>query len=75
VLPAGLEQMTLALPWTHAMALLRYGLMEGSDPGLEAIWHLDSEVLMAGLSLAVLVAFAAVMLGLAVRVFHRKTMA
>ena len=51
-----------------------WGLMEGSDPGLEAIWHMDSDVLMAGLSLAVLAVYAAVMLTLAVRVFHRKTM-
>ena len=74
VLPAGLEQLSLALPWTHALALLRFGLMEGTNPGLEAIWHMDSDVLMAGLSLAVLAAYAVVMLTLAVRVFHRKTM-
>lgn len=74
VLPAGLEQISLALPWTHALALLRFGLMEGSDPGLQAIWHLDSNALMASLSLAVLAAYAVVMLTLAVRVFHRKTM-
>ena len=74
VLPAGSEQISLALPWTHALALLRFGLMEGTDPGLEAIWHMNSDVLMAGLSLAVLAAFAVIMLTLAVRVFHRKTM-
>ena len=75
VLPAGVEQVTLALPWTHALALMRYGLMEGTDPGLADIWHLDSELLMASLSLIVMAAFAAVMLALAVRVFYRKTMA
>ncbi len=74
VLPTGLEQISLALPWTHALALLRFGLMEGTDPGLQAIWHMDSDVFMAGLSLAVLAAYAVIMLSLAVRVFHRKTM-
>ena len=74
-LPAGLEQVTLALPWTHALALMRYGLIEGSDPGLANIWHLDSELLMASLSLIVMVTFTVVMLGLAVRVFYQKTMA
>ena len=75
VLPAGLEQITLASPWTHALAVMRYGLIQGSDPGLADIWHLDSELLMAGLSLMVMAAFAIVMLALAVRVFHQKTMA
>jgi ABC-type polysaccharide/polyol phosphate export permease len=74
VLPAGLEEFALVLPWTHALALMRYGMMEGTDPGLSDIWRLDSELLMAGLSLVVLAGFAGVLLGLAVRVFHRKTM-
>ncbi len=75
VLPAGVEQVALALPWTHAIAVMRYGLMEGSDPGLANIWHLDSELLMASLSLIVMAAFAIVTLTLAVRIFYRKTMA
>ena len=43
-------------------------------PGLQAIWHLDLNALMASLSLAVLAAYTVVMLTLAVRVFHHKTM-
>ena len=75
VLPAGLEQLSLVLPWTHALALLRFGLMEGSDPGLAAIWHMDSTVLMASLSLVVLAVYAFAMSVAAVQVFRRRTMA
>jgi ABC-type polysaccharide/polyol phosphate export permease len=75
VLPAGLEQISYALPWTHTLALMRYGLMEGADPGLANIWHLDSEPLMAALSTLYLAALAVVLLAVAFRVFNRKTVA
>jgi ABC-2 type transport system permease protein len=75
VLPAAIEWVAYALPWTHAVAVMRYGLMQGTDSGLGAIWGLESQVAMATLSLASLGAFALVILGLAVRVFHKKTMA
>jgi ABC-2 type transport system permease protein len=73
VLPAGIEQLGLLLPWTHALALMRYGLMHGSPSGLHDIWHLGSPELMAVLSLLVLVGFAVASLGLAARVFKRAT--
>lgn len=75
VLPSGIEQLTLLSPWTHAVAVLRHGLMQGSDPGLAAIWHLDSEPVMAALSTLVLALFAATTLTLAVRAFRRATTA
>lgn len=75
VLPPVIEQISLAFPWTHALALMRYGMMEGTDPGLANIWHMDSEPLMAALSLGVLMLMAFGALALAVRVFNRKTMA
>lgn len=75
VLPAGLEQLALALPWTHAIAVGRYGMMEGTPSGLGDIWHLDSEPLMAALSLGVLAGFAAVSLTVAIRVFAKRTLA
>ncbi len=75
VLPPVVRQISLAFPWTHALALMRYGMMENTDPGLVNIWHLDSEPLMAALSLGVLVLMALGALALAVRVFNRKTMA
>jgi ABC-2 type transport system permease protein len=73
VLPAGIEQLGLLLPWTHALALMRYGLMQGSPSGLHDIWHLGSPGLMAALSLLVLIGFAVASLGMATRVFNRTT--
>ena len=66
--------MALLFPWTHALALMRYGMMEDTDPGLANIWHMDSEPLMAALSLGVLVVMAIGALALSIRVFNRKTM-
>lgn len=75
VLPTGIEHLALLSPWTHAVALLRHGTMHGSDPGLAAIWHLDSGTTMAALSALVLAAYAALTLRLAVRTFERATTA
>jgi ABC-2 type transport system permease protein len=75
VLPAGIEQVGLVLPWTHAVALMRYGLMDGTNPGLHDIWHLGSDPLMAVLSTTVLLAYAGFLLTLAVRTFKRTTLA
>jgi ABC-2 type transport system permease protein len=75
VLPAGIEQLTVLSPWTHAVAVLRYGMMQGSEPGLAAIWHLDSDPAMAALSTAVLALFAFTTLRLAVAAFDRATTA
>jgi ABC-2 type transport system permease protein len=72
-LPAWAERLSAFLPWTHALAVLRYGLMRGSDPGLHNIWHLHSNVGMAWLSTAYLAAFATGTLTVAVRVFKRTT--
>jgi hypothetical protein len=62
------------LPWTHAVALMRYGLMGGTDSRLDDIWHLGSEPLMAMLSTVVLVAYAGLMLIVGVRTFKRTTL-
>lgn len=73
VLPTGLEQAAYVLPWTHAVALIRYGLMSGSPSGLLDIWGGRSELVAASLSGAVLVAMAAGSLALAARTFIRTT--
>jgi ABC-2 type transport system permease protein len=72
-LPDGVLQLADLLPWTHAVALLRFGLMGGGASGLEAIWHLGSEWAMALLSLAFLVAFASAMVLVALRTFDAAT--
>lgn len=74
-LPEGFRQFAPALPWTHAVGVMRYGLMKGTDPRLADVWHLHSQGLMAALSLLVLAAFAAVSLTIALRVFHRANTA
>jgi ABC-2 type transport system permease protein len=73
-LPVGVRQFAWALPWTHAVALLRFGLMGQNASGLHQIWHLHSQWLMAVLSLAVLAAYAALTVALAMRAFRRSTL-
>ena len=74
VLPAGVKHVAYALPWTHSVALMRHGMMHGTDSGLAAIWGMQSETVMAWLSLTVLAVFAASALMLVIRVFSRMTM-
>jgi ABC-type polysaccharide/polyol phosphate export permease len=71
-LPAGLTAFAKVLPLTHALALMRYGLLGGSSSGLRDIWGMDDPTAMAALSLAVVAAFAAVMTVVAVRTFRRS---
>jgi ABC-2 type transport system permease protein len=73
ILPAGIEQATKLSPWTHALALMRHGAMEGTDSGLDDIWHLGSNTPMAWASLGVLALFATITLTVAVHVFRRTT--
>lgn len=73
VLPVGLRQAAYVLPWTHAVAVMRYGLMEHTNARLADVWHLHSQAGMAALSLLVLTAFAAASLTLAARTFVRST--
>jgi ABC-2 type transport system permease protein len=70
-MPAGLTVFAKILPLTHALALMRYGLVDHSGQGLHDIWGMSNVTMMAALSLAVVVAFAGVMLALSVRVFTR----
>jgi ABC-2 type transport system permease protein len=72
-LPDGVRQFSVVLPWTHALALMRYGMMENIDPGLHDIWHMNSDAWMAALSLIVLIGFSLVLLAIDTRVFRGKT--
>jgi ABC-2 type transport system permease protein len=70
-LPVGLTWFARFLPLTHALALVRYGLL--SDPsGLHAIWRMHNTTAMAGLSLGVVGVFAALLLAVGMRVFTRR---
>jgi ABC-type multidrug transport system permease subunit len=69
-LPAFLTGFARVLPLTHALALMRYGLLDNSS-GLHDIWGMGNASAMAALSLAVVAAFAGVLTLVSVRVFTR----
>ena len=70
-LPVGLTWVAKFLPLTHALALMRYGL-NGDGSGLHAIWGLSDPAAMATLSLAVVAAFALLLISASIRVFSRS---
>jgi ABC-type multidrug transport system permease subunit len=69
-MPVGMTWVARFLPLTHALALMRYGLL-GDANGLHAIWRMSNETAAAGLSLVVLTLFALLLTGVAVRTFTR----
>jgi ABC-2 type transport system permease protein len=70
-LPGALATFAKFLPLTHALALMRYGLVDPRGTGLHDIWGLSSTTAEAWLSLAVVVVFAAGLITLAIRSFTR----
>jgi ABC-type polysaccharide/polyol phosphate export permease len=59
-MPVGLTWIARLLPITHALALMRYGML-GDPSGLGNIWGAHAGTIMATLSLLVVAAFAAVL--------------
>jgi ABC-2 type transport system permease protein len=74
-LPDGVRELSWTLPWSHAVALLRYGFIGSGEANLDEIWHMHSETTMVLLSLAVLAIFAGVMIAIGMRAFRRATLA
>jgi len=72
-LPAGLAAFAKALPLTHVLAIMRYGLVDHRGTGLHDIWGMSSPTAMAILSLTVVTAYAVLLTVVAVRVFNRAT--
>ena len=70
-LPVGLTWVTKFLPVTHALALMRYGLLQDSS-GLHNIWNMGDPTTMAALSLLVVGGFAALLTAVSIRVFTRR---
>jgi len=70
-LPVGLAWLARFLPITHALALMRYGLL-GEAGGLHDIWGMGNVTAMAFMSLAVVVGFALLMARVSIRVFTRS---
>jgi ABC-2 type transport system permease protein len=70
-LPGALTAFAKVLPLTHAIALMRYGLVDPRGAGLHDIWGMSNATAEAWLSLGVVVAFAAAFAAIAARAFTR----
>jgi ABC-2 type transport system permease protein len=71
-MPKALTWFARGLPLTHALALMRYGLVDRRGTGLHDIWGMHNTTVMAMLSLCVVAAFAGVLFVVSVRVFSRS---
>jgi ABC-2 type transport system permease protein len=71
-LPAWLAGAARALPTTHTLALLRYGVLDHTGAGLHDIWGMASTTTDAALSLLVLAAWATLITAAAIRIFTRS---
>jgi ABC-2 type transport system permease protein len=69
-LPTFLEWVAKFLPLTHALALMRYGLL-GDSSGLHNVWGMTSAPAMAALSLVVLTVFAVALTTASIRIFGK----
>jgi len=71
-LPAALTAFAKVLPLTHALALMRYGLVDPRGTGLHDIWGMSNTTTETWLSLGVVAAFAIALTAVAIRVFSRS---
>jgi ABC-2 type transport system permease protein len=71
-MPGALTEIAKVLPLTHALALLRYGLVDPKGTGLHDIWGTGDVTTEAWLSLAVVALFAAALTAISIRVFARS---
>jgi ABC-2 type transport system permease protein len=74
-LPGALTTFAKFLPLTHALALMRYGLIDPRGAGLHDIWGSGSTTAQAWLSLGVVALFAGALAWFAVRSFSRSAIA
>jgi ABC-type multidrug transport system permease subunit len=71
-MPGALTAVAKLLPLTHALALMRYGLVDPKGQGLRDIWGGGSTTLHAWLSLAVVALFAGALVAVSIRAFTRS---
>jgi ABC-2 type transport system permease protein len=71
-LPGWLAAVARILPTTHALALLRYGVLGHGGAGLHDIWGTVSSTAGAALSLLVLAGWAVLATAASIRVFKRS---
>ena len=72
-MPHFLRWVAKLLPLTHALALMRYGLL-GDASSLHNIWGMSSPSAMAALSLAVVALFALLLSVVSIRVFTKAAL-
>jgi ABC-type polysaccharide/polyol phosphate export permease len=72
-MPVGLTWVARFLPLTHALALMRYGLLDDSS-GLHAIWRMHDATASAAASLTVVAVFALLFVRIGIRAFTRAAM-
>lgn len=72
VLPGFLDGFAKVLPLTHALAVVRYGLLGAHASGLHDIWGMGNATAMAAMSLGVVALFAVLGSALAIRSFTRS---
>jgi ABC-type multidrug transport system permease subunit len=70
-MPGALATIAKFLPLTHALALLRYGLIDPHGQGLHAIWGAGNTTAEAFASLAVVALYAVALTALSIRAFTR----
>ena len=73
-LPGALTAFAKVLPLTHALALMRYGLLGDGGAGLHDIWGMSNTTAMAALSLGVVALFAGALTAIAIRAFSRSAL-
>jgi ABC-type multidrug transport system permease subunit len=71
-MPAVLTEIAKFMPLTHALAVMRYALVDPSGSGLHDIWGMSDPTAEAWLSIGVIALFAAAAMALAVRTFTRS---
>ena len=71
-MPGALTAIAKVLPLTHALALMRYGLVDPSGQGLHDIWGAGSTTAEAWASMGVVALFAVALLAISIRVFTRS---
>ena len=71
-MPGALTTIAKFMPLTHALALMRYGLVDPSGKGLHQIWGSGTTTVQAWLSLAVVALFAIALTAISIRVFSKS---
>jgi ABC-2 type transport system permease protein len=71
-LPVGLTYFAKVLPLTHALAVVRYGVLDRRGSGLHDIWGMTNITAMAALSLAVCAIWAGALTFASIRLFTRS---